>query len=56
MKYLEKYVFQVIPDICKLADFPHEINDETISTYFAFTDEENDAINNLHSKKYTFTY
>lgn len=56
MKYLEKYVFQVIPDICNLTDFPHDINDDTIATYFALTHEEKCAINGLHSKKYTFTY
>ena len=56
MKYLEKYVFQVIPDICKLKHFPKEITDDTIATYFGFSDEEKEAINNLHTKKYTFTY
>lgn len=56
MKYLEKYVFQVIPDICKLKHFPNEITDDTIATYFGFSDEEKEAINNLHTKKYTFTY
>lgn len=56
MKYLEKYVFQVIPDICKLKDFPNEITDETIATYFAFTDKERNSIKSLHSKRYTFTY
>lgn len=56
MKYLEKYVFQVIPDICKLAGFPNVITDDTIADYFGFTDEEKSAIDGLHSKKYTFTY
>ena len=56
MKYLEKYVFQVIPDICKLKDFPVEINDDSIAEYFGFSQEEKDAINGLHNKEYTFTY
>lgn len=56
MKYLEKYVFQIIPDICKLKEFPNEITDKSIAAYFGFTDEEINAINKLHSKNYTFTY
>ena len=56
MKYLEKYVFQVIPDICTLKGFPVEINDDTISDYFGFSAEEKESINTLHTKKYTFTY
>ena len=56
MKYLEKYVFQVIPDICNLKDFPVEINDDSIADYFGFSQEEKDAINGLHAKEYTFTY
>jgi len=34
MKYLEKYVFELIPDITFLADFPKEITNETIADYF----------------------
>jgi hypothetical protein len=34
MKYLEKYAFQLIPDITLLPDFPEEINDITVSEYF----------------------
>ena len=56
MKYLEKYVFQVIPDICKLDGFPNDITDDSIADYFGFIDEERNAIDRLHSKKYTFTY
>ena len=56
MKYLEKYVFQVIPDICKLNGFPNCITDDSIAFYFGFTDEEKSAINKLHTKNYTFNY
>lgn len=56
MKYLEKYVFQVIPDVCMLDGFPDVINDSTIAEYFGFTAEERDAIDRLHNKKYTFKY
>ena len=34
MKYLEKYAFELIPDIIKLSQMPKEINDETIADYF----------------------
>lgn len=36
MKYLEKYAFQLLPDITTLPDFPQEINDDTIADYFNF--------------------
>ena len=56
MKYLEKYIFQLLPDITKLSDFPHDITDESIADYFGYTLEERSAIQNLHKKQYTFTY
>tara|TARA_B100001057_G_C22693309_1_gene888665 strand:+ start:45 stop:848 length:804 start_codon:yes stop_codon:yes gene_type:complete len=34
MKYLEKYAFQLLPDITNLPDFPREINDSTVADYF----------------------
>jgi len=34
MKYLEKYAFQLLPDITNLPDFPTEINDITVADYF----------------------
>jgi len=34
MRYLEKYAFQLLPDITNLPDFPEEINDETVADYF----------------------
>ena len=37
MKYLEKYIFDYIPDISNLKDFPYLINDETIANYFDFS-------------------
>ena len=54
MKYLEKYIFELIPDITKIADFPKIINDDTIAKYFELTDQECIAINKLHKKNYTF--
>jgi hypothetical protein len=54
MKYLEKYVFELIPNITKISDFPKIINDETIANYFELSQEECLAINKLHKKNYTF--
>jgi len=52
MKYLEKYIFELIPDITKLPDFPEIINDDTIACYFGFTEKDKENINKLHKKKY----
>jgi tRNA1(Val) A37 N6-methylase TrmN6 len=54
MKYLERYAFQLIPDITRLAHFPREINDETIAKYFGFDQNDKEAIQNLHKKNYKF--
>ena len=51
MKYLEKYVFQLIPDITKLDDFPSIINDNTIADYFQCTPLERKAILGLHPQQ-----
>ena len=53
MKYLEKYAFEMIPDITKLEDFPEEISDKSIIDYFKFTEYEKENIINLHKKSYT---
>lgn len=52
MKYLEKYIFELIPDINQLVNFPEIINDETVSDYFKLTDKERNYISNLHRKTY----
>ena len=54
MKYLEKYAFELIPDVTNLPDFPKEINDNTIADYFQFDEDDREAIQNLHVKKYNF--
>ena len=56
MKYLEKYIFRLLPDITQLQGFPNIINDDTIADYFSLSDIEKQAIQKLHKKKYTFTY
>ena len=52
MKYLEKYAFQMIPDITLIKDFPKEITDKSINNYFKFTEYEIENINSLHKKSY----
>lgn len=50
MKYLEKYIFNMIPDITKIPDFPTNITDESLCMYFSLTYTEKEAIEN-HTKK-----
>jgi hypothetical protein len=54
MKYLEKYIFYLIPNILKLPNFPEKITDETIADYFNFDLMERKAINTLHKTNYDF--
>jgi hypothetical protein len=54
MKYLEKYAFQLIPDICLLTEFPKHITDETIAKYFGLDKKDIESIENLHKKQYKF--
>jgi hypothetical protein len=53
MKYLEKYVFEMIPNITRLDDFPRIINDDTLAEYFQLTSLERNAIAEW-SKDYQF--
>ena len=55
MKYLEKYAFELIPDITQFADFPNTIDDDTIADYFGFDKLERQSIKALHKKNYIFT-
>ena len=50
MKYLEKYVFDMIPDITVIPDFPSKINDNTLKKYFNLNSKEVFAIKH-HTKK-----
>ena len=45
MRYLEKYAFELIPDITKLNNFPTDINDQSIADYFNISQEEREIIN-----------
>jgi hypothetical protein len=54
MKYLEKYAFEFIPDITKLAAFPPAaaINDETVAAFFGLDAADKQDIQSLHRKNY----
>ena len=54
MKFLEKYAFDLLPDITQLPDFPEEINDDTIAEYFGFDEHDKKNINAYQKKKYNF--
>ena len=54
MKFLEKYAFDLIPDITLLPDFPEEINDNSIAEYFEFDENDKKNIQKLYKKKYYF--
>ena len=45
MRYLEKYAFELIPDITKIDEFPKDINDKTIAEFFNLSQEEREIIN-----------
>ena len=50
MKYLEKYVFEFLPNILNIPDFPYEINNETINLFFGFSQQEINYFSNFHKK------
>ena len=54
MKYLEKYAFQFIPDITKFPDFPSDINNESVCSYFGLDENDKKHINSLHKKSYLY--
>ena len=52
MKYLEKYVFQFIPDIFKMEDLPLSIDDNVLCDYFGLNEFEKEEIMNFNTKPY----
>jgi len=54
MKYLERYIFELIPNICNISDFPDTINDETIMNYFKLNDMERKMILDFFKRQYSF--
>lgn len=55
MKYLEKYAFEMIPDITMIKDFPEKITNKSVNDYFKFTEYEIENINSIHKKSYNIT-
>ena len=52
MKYLEKYIFEMIPNIANIPDFPIVINDDTLADFFQLSKVEIQAIENHTKKEY----
>ena len=52
MKYLERYIFELLPNICNIDDFPHDITDKSIMDYFKLSDVERKMIMSFFKKKY----
>jgi hypothetical protein len=57
MKYLEKYAFELLPDITRLEDFPECIDDASVMEYFGLSDGEREAVvASLGKRKYDFNH
>ena len=54
MKYLERYCFDFIPNICNIPDFPIDITQQSIMDFFKINDVERKMIDNFFKKKYKF--
>lgn len=48
MRYLEKYIFEYIPDVTKIHNFPKIINDDTIAEFFHFNENEIKVIKSMY--------
>jgi predicted RNA methylase len=56
MKYLEKYIFELIPNFLEIPNFPSTISDATLFEFFKFEPCEIEGIKSLHNKNYSFIY
>jgi len=54
MKYLEKSVFEFIPDIFSIPNFPRVFDEDNLFSLFNINDYEKKYILSLHKKKYSF--
>jgi hypothetical protein len=56
MRYLEKYVFEYIPDFSKIPEAIEMYNNGNIDVYklFGLTEEEKEYVERYYKKKYTF--
>ena len=57
MKYLERYAFELIPDLSQLEDeLVRPITDASLADLFGFDETDVHSINTLHRKNYKFDY
>ena len=56
MKFLERYVFDLIPDIPKLPNLPNVLDDYTLADYFNLTQQQRYAVRKLHRKEYVWKF
>ena len=52
MKYLEKYIFEYIPQIHLIEDFPSNITNKSVCNFFELNELEENYVNNFIKKKY----
>ena len=50
MSYLEKYIFEILPDITLIPNLPEIIDDESLCNFFGLDDMERKLINTFHKK------
>jgi hypothetical protein len=57
MKYLEKYIFELIPNICECSNFPPlGSSEKDIMKYFQLSTKEQNYIESFTKKNYEFKY
>jgi tRNA1(Val) A37 N6-methylase TrmN6 len=58
MRYLEKYAFQLLPDITRLEGFPiaRDINDTSVADFFGLDENDRQHIQKLHTRSYNRFY
>ena len=54
MRYLEKYAFSFIPNILKIPDFPTEISNQSVYTFFGITQQEQDYLDSFYKQYEAF--
>ena len=50
MSYLEKYIFEILPDITLIPNLPDIIDDNSLCNFFGLDDLERNLINTFHKK------
>lgn len=52
MKYLERYIFDILPDVTLIDEFPEDINEESVLNFFNINEVERNFINLCLKKNY----